>query len=401
MHVIDFIRSRRYLTVLTGFVLLAVGITLLVFFLQVLPELFTEVTTDDGIPELARFESAVPVREPAPPEGSAEADGGETRDLLEGATPASGTVGGFRPIKGVVLGDDTLVLDAGAGSVLRLAADGALSEVTLERPRSAGARVPRFTDLEVSDTGTLLITDLANGQVWNYSLEGRYLAPLLDAGQRRGADLTRPTSITRDPDGRLLVTDVGDHQVKVFNKAGELLLTFGGFGFAPGRMNYPTDVAIDPQGDIFVADSENRRIQVFNPRGEYQREFRETGDLRGPGVASDAGFRRAGAAPRGRPLRGARVGVRRRGWEVPWRIRGRRRCWTAVQPARSHRHRRQQGGCRRPRQRSTGGLPLLDADRPVDRPRQGCGPGAGGVAHGRKDGVWTAAHGRALCSRMV
>lgn len=286
MDFIPFIRSRRYLTVLSGFVLLAVGVTLLFFVVRVLPDLFAEVTaSEDGIPELARFDVAIPVRQPGTlPGGEAgegEAELGDDPLDLPGAGGVAGAGVGFRPIKGVTLGSDTLVLDAAAGSVLFLTPEGALSEVVLERPRVGGIDEPRFTDLELSDTGTLLVSDLANGQVWIYALDGRYLAPLLDPVQRQMAALTRPSSVTRDAEGRLLVADVGDHRVKVFNKAGELLLVFGGFGFAPGRMNYPTDVAVGTDGDLYVADSENRRIQVFSPRGEYRREFRETGTAAG------------------------------------------------------------------------------------------------------------------------
>jgi DNA-binding beta-propeller fold protein YncE len=260
-----FVASHRYLTIVIGFVMLAVGATMLVFFLQVLPDLFAGVDAgDEESPDLARFEKAI---------------------LIESAVMGSGAQGGesagYRPTKGTVLDGDVLVLESGSGSILRLDAGGSLTEIELETPGPSGLQEPQFSDVEVSDTGTLLISDLANGQVWNYSLDGRYLAPLMSEEQRRAAGLGKPAAIDRDLQGRLVLADVEDHRVKVFDKTGELVSTFGGFGFTPGLFNYPTDVVVDSDGRLFVADSENGRVQVFTPQGDFMFAISATDSERG------------------------------------------------------------------------------------------------------------------------
>jgi hypothetical protein len=69
--------------------------------------------------------------------------------------------------------------------------------------------------------------------------------------------------------GHLTWTDASDENrhrydtVQVFDRAGPLLLNFGGSGARPGEFWLANGVAISRTNEIYVADAYNRRVQVF------------------------------------------------------------------------------------------------------------------------------------------
>lgn len=183
---------------------------------------------------------------------------------------------GFRPVGGIALGDDALLVDASSGSLLRVGPGGTLTVTQLQPPQPPLRATPRFSDLALSGEGNLLVTDLANGQIWTYSTAGRLLGPMLTQSQKAAAELHRPAAIVIDRRGRILVADVGDHRIKTFNRLGGLQASWGGEGLGPGEFRYPSDIAVDQTGMILVADSENRRVQVLDAEGRFVRAFQGT-----------------------------------------------------------------------------------------------------------------------------
>ncbi|MEE2907207.1 MAG: hypothetical protein VX527_05165, partial [Planctomycetota bacterium] len=88
----------------------------------------------------------------------------------------------------------------------------------------------------------------------------------------------RPTGITIGPDGNVWIADTHEHRVMVYTPNGDLLRSFGNYGFEPGQFIYPTDVAFGPDGLVYVAEyGGNDRIQAFTQEGEWVRT------LGGPG----------------------------------------------------------------------------------------------------------------------
>ena len=173
----------------------------------------------------------------------------------------------FRPRGGASLGTKVVFLDSGSDSLFSLSRDGSYSEVPLELAATPGIRKPQFTGLASTSTDVLLIADLMNGQVWRYASDGRLLGGFLSDAQRHEALLTKPTGVTVDGEGRVIVADAGDHSVKVFNKAGNLVYSMGGEGFAVGKLDHPNGLVAGTDGLVYVADTNNRRIQVFDGMG--------------------------------------------------------------------------------------------------------------------------------------
>ena len=51
----------------------------------------------------------------------------------------------------------------------------------------------------------------------------------------------------------------------VFDREGELLATFGRYGFDEGSVTLPTGVDVDAEGYIYVTDTDGQRILKFEP----------------------------------------------------------------------------------------------------------------------------------------
>lgn len=75
------------------------------------------------------------------------------------------------------------------------------------------------------------------------------------------SELVYPNAIVVDRDQRVFISDRSDNTIKVYQN-GQLLLTFGGGGSAPGRFRFITGLWVS--GNLlYVADSMNRRVQVL------------------------------------------------------------------------------------------------------------------------------------------
>lgn len=75
------------------------------------------------------------------------------------------------------------------------------------------------------------------------------------------SELVFPSAVAVDRDQRAYVSDRSDNTIRVYQE-GQLLMTFGGGGAAPGRFREVSSMWV--HGDqLFVADSLNRRVQVL------------------------------------------------------------------------------------------------------------------------------------------
>lgn len=76
-----------------------------------------------------------------------------------------------------------------------------------------------------------------------------------------------------DEEDSIYAVDNREHLVFKFNKDGELLNKFGGWGQGPGELQWPADVSIDKStGQIFVKD--NTGIVMYEPGGSFIRRIR-------------------------------------------------------------------------------------------------------------------------------
>ncbi len=78
-----------------------------------------------------------------------------------------------------------------------------------------------------------------------------------------------PAAIRFQPDGTFWVSDLELNKLVHFDRAGNVLSTFGTLGYAPGQLYYPNDFAIASDGRILVAESYNFRLSLFGPDGTF------------------------------------------------------------------------------------------------------------------------------------
>jgi DNA-binding beta-propeller fold protein YncE len=74
------------------------------------------------------------------------------------------------------------------------------------------------------------------------------------------------------------VTDTGNHRVEKFDKEGNFITQWGGFGNGKGQFNFPYGVAVDVKGSVFVVDSGNTRVEQFMPADEGSERLQEVAE---------------------------------------------------------------------------------------------------------------------------
>jgi DNA-binding beta-propeller fold protein YncE len=84
-----------------------------------------------------------------------------------------------------------------------------------------------------------------------------------------------PWGITVDGQGDVYITDTGNQRVQKFDRDGNFLTQWGGFGPGEGQFNFPYGIAVDARGSVFVVDSGNTRVQQFMPADEGGERLRE------------------------------------------------------------------------------------------------------------------------------
>src|SRR5262249_26427218 len=120
------------------------------------------------------------------------------------------------------------------------------------------------------DTSTNVLPQLL--AKWGGSAEaGHASSPLAqEAGQLRS-----PWGIAVDGSGDVYVTDTGNHRVEKFDREGNFITQWGGFGNGKGQFNFPYGIALDTKGSVFVVDSGNTRVEQFMPADEGSERLQE------------------------------------------------------------------------------------------------------------------------------
>jgi tripartite motif-containing protein 71 len=120
------------------------------------------------------------------------------------------------------------------------------------------------------DTSTNVLPQLLTK--WGGSAEpGHASSPLAqEAGQLRS-----PWGITVDGAGDVYVSDTGNHRVEKFDKEGNFITQWGGFGNGKGQFNFPYGIAVDVKGSVFIVDSGNTRVEQFMSADEGSERLQE------------------------------------------------------------------------------------------------------------------------------
>jgi hypothetical protein len=68
-----------------------------------------------------------------------------------------------------------------------------------------------------------------------------------------------------DGQGRVYITDPEGYLVIVYSNEGELLATFGQYGYDNASFTLPTGIDVDAEGYIYVTDTDGQRVIRFEP----------------------------------------------------------------------------------------------------------------------------------------
>ena len=139
---------------------------------------------------------------------------------------------------------------------------------------------PRGVAVDQED-GTVYVVDMGNHRIQKFDTSTNVLPQLLTkwggspaAGHassslaQEAGQLRSPWGITVDGAGDVFVTDTGNHRIEKFDREGNFITQWGGFGNGDGQFNFPYGVAVDAKGSVFVVDSGNTRGQQFMPAEE-------------------------------------------------------------------------------------------------------------------------------------
>ena len=136
--------------------------------------------------------------------------------------------------------------------------------------------------------GSVYVVDMGNHRVQKFDTSTNVLPQLItkwgggigpghasspqaqEPGQFRS-----PWGITVDASGDVYVTDTGNQRLQKFDREGNFITQWGGFGNGDGQFNFPYGVAVDSRGSVFVADSSNTRVQQFLPADEGSERLKE------------------------------------------------------------------------------------------------------------------------------
>jgi DNA-binding beta-propeller fold protein YncE len=61
------------------------------------------------------------------------------------------------------------------------------------------------------------------------------------------------------------IADPEGYRVSVFSAQGDLVATFGSYGFDDGSFSLPTGIDVDGGGNIYVTDTDGQRVMRFEP----------------------------------------------------------------------------------------------------------------------------------------
>jgi DNA-binding beta-propeller fold protein YncE len=149
---------------------------------------------------------------------------------------------------------------------------------------------PRGIAVDQND-GSVYVVDMGNHRIQKFDTSTNVLPQLLtkwggspepghassplaqEAGQLRS-----PWGIAVDGAGDVYVTDTGNHRVEKFDREGNFITQWGGFGNGDGQFNFPYGIAVDARGSVFVVDSGNTRVQQFMPAEEGSERLQEVAE---------------------------------------------------------------------------------------------------------------------------
>lgn len=150
---------------------------------------------------------------------------------------------------------------------------------------------PRGIAVDPSD-GAIYVVDMGNHRIQKFDTSTNVLPQLLtkwggavEAGHasspqaQEAGQLRSPWGIAVDSYGDVYVSDTGNQRLQKFDREGNFITQWGGFGNGDGQFNFPFGLAVDARGSVFVVDSANTRVQQFLPAEEGGERLQEDAEI--------------------------------------------------------------------------------------------------------------------------
>jgi len=136
--------------------------------------------------------------------------------------------------------------------------------------------------------GSVYVVDMGNHRIQKFDTSTNVLPQFLTkwgvgigAGHASSSQAQEPGQfrspwgIAIDDAGGVYVSDTGNQRIQKFDREGNFITQWGGFGTREGHFNFPYGLTVDNRGNVFVVDSGNMRVQQFMPAEDADHQLQE------------------------------------------------------------------------------------------------------------------------------
>ncbi len=137
-------------------------------------------------------------------------------------------------------------------------------------------------------SGMVYVVDMGNHRVKKFDTSTNVLPQLVakwgggigpghasSAQAQEPGQFRSPWGIAVDGAGNVYVSDTGNQRIQKFDRDGNFVTQWGGFGNAEGQFNFPYGIELDQKGHVFTVDSGNMRVQHFMPTEDAEEFLQE------------------------------------------------------------------------------------------------------------------------------
>ena len=165
-------------------------------------------------------------------------------------------------------GGALLVLDGPSGSVVRVAADGALL-TTIGGPGEGEGRFVDPQALALGPDGRVYVLDVGQRQVQRFARDGAYETRWAFRAPGGDDTLRELDGVHVDAKGRVYVGEVDGGRVRTIESDGQLGPTFDLDDSEDTPLGTPLHLSTDDRERLYAVHRGSRRIQRFDGRGRH------------------------------------------------------------------------------------------------------------------------------------